>query len=279
MNEELQLALAGVISPERLEVILQGQRLLNDLGLTTADDELQQIFGLQDGISDNQLFVSRIEDCLLLAVGDSLRQYGITVAEHTPFAMMVGILHAVSQFEYYILPETLLDLTCGTDDSEVLLAGLVPLFSELQREEVLEYLTAVEASTIARIRQIASDHLALREVTVARPDDYHQRIRILNGMLRRSLNAHPQVVLQLAKNGIRAGLPVGELLEQALDDLDALKLEAAAREIVALVYFSDTPLDDIWHTTVETIRDYVDEYRDQVRMEAAAEDFYQSVKE
>ncbi len=269
MYEELQLALMDLISPERLDVFLEAQQLLSSMGLSDFEDEIQQVFGLQDGISDNDLLVSRVETILIYALGDALNQYGVTVREDTPLPVMIGIVQATANIEHYVIPEVLHDFTLGDWQPEEALAEMVPMFSTVSGVDAFDYITHVRPETITRIREITSAALQYRPPEDTRPTDHKERISQINRLLRATDHAAPSIVVNLAKSGVGSGQPLASLMSYALEDLDKLSTDAVGPELLGLVYFSNVPLNQLFTTFRDLVRDYTDDYQEQVRIMAA----------
>lgn len=269
MYEELQLALMDLITPERLDVFLEAQQLLSSMGLSDFEDEIQQVFGLQDGISDNDLLVSRVETILIYAMGDALNQYGVTVRDDTPLEVMAGIAQATANIEHYVIPEVLHDITLGDWQPEEALAEMVPMFSAVSGVNAFDYLTHVKEDTITRIREITASVLQYRPPEDNRPVDHKERIARINQLLRHTQHTAPAVVVNLAKSGVGSGQPLTSLMNYALEDLDKMNTDEVGIELLGLVYFSNTPLDNMTSTIRDVIQDYTDEYQEQVRIHTA----------
>lgn len=269
MYEELQLALADVVTPEQLDVLLECHQQLSDLGLSDFEDELQQVVGLQDGISDNDLFVSRIRDVLLYAVGDALTQYGVEVDDETPLNVMVGILQAVANIEHYIIPEHLHDLACSGRPSEEIIAEMTPMFSVVPGDEAFEHIVAVKDDTIIRLREITGQLLSYRTPDDHRPADHTLKIAKINGLLNATQQQRPAKVNELAKSGVRSGQPLDTLLELSIEYLDAQPTTEVAIELLGLAYYSDVPMSELTDVLREVVREYTDDYQEQVKISHA----------
>lgn len=276
MHLELQLALQHAVTPERLEQILAAHRLLVDVGQTAMDDELLQVLGLDD--ADQTLLVSRVTDVLYAGLRQCLQEFEIEMSDTAPLGLMTDVLTTVANLEYYLIPETLLDI--ANDDSwpEEVIARLVPLLTGSQTDEVLEHLLTVSPTCIARIRQIAEDHLGLREVQVRRPEQHERRIRLLNRLTTLTQGANPQIVKRLAKNGVNSGLSPDILLELALPMLDELEPDQLPGELLGLVYFSNTPLDRVEIVTSDLIGDYCDDQLNPIPLQRRARALQQQLE-
>lgn len=276
MYEELQLALMDVVTPERLYVILDAQQLLNQIGLTTADDELQQIFGLQDGISDYDLFISRIDACLIYALGGALREYGITCKDDVSMANMCAILRTVANFEFYVIPETLVNITHDEElTNEEIVAELVSLFTELSLEEALEGIAGVEDSTILRMQAVSTE-LDVYTVTDTESQIEHRELRLrrINQMLADNQWKSPIITLGLSRNGVKLGQSLELLVSTTYEDLEASQDEHLPTELLALVYFSNTPIEEILSSALDLVDEFFEDNPTRLRVRKEIEDIY-----
>jgi hypothetical protein len=260
--EELQLALLDMVSPEQLAVLLEAQRLLNQLGLTTADDELATIIGIQDGISDTATFVGRIHDCLTLAVGAALNEYGVVLKSDVALPTMIAILRTVGSVEHYLIPENLVDITTSDRDNEEVVAALVPLFSEVGEADALMAIEHVEDSTIMRLSAIAQELYDQQPLPVDQVDQRELRVHRINTLLTHT--QRPEMALQLARDGVRMGQPFDQLVTQVIDQLEVLKNEDLALELLGLAYFSRTEVSDIPNAVLDIVGEFTDDPREQV---------------
>lgn len=275
MHEELQLALTDVVSPERLGVILDAQRVLNDAGLTTADDELQLVLGLHDGISDYDLTVSRVAGVLMLALGNVLTDHGVECRDDTSMSIMVGIVHTLINFENYLIPESLVSIVESGMTNEEILASLVPLFTELDETETWECLVEVSDDSIRRMRVVAND-LTSKMPPEAKDEVTHRDLRVkrINQILANTQQIHPRIVLELANRGVRMGQCPDLLVDLSLEELEMLDLEPLASELLGLTYYSNSNIEDIYTTLMYLVDELADDPDVRVRLREYAHTAY-----
>jgi len=271
MMDELRIALHDIIPEERIRVFLEAQQLLSSIGLSSFEDELQNIIGMQDGISDNYLFVGRIQDVLIYALGDSLTQYGITLEENTTLPVMTGILQAVANVEHYVIPQALYDMTLADWTPEELVAEMTPMFSDITGAEAFEAIVHVDDAVVVRLREIArqaveqdTEHLPHREAKTG-------AIKRVNALLNLTQREHPHLVVELAKSGVPSGQPLDTLLETSVEALDGMPTEKAALELLGLVFFSGVEPEALGGALKDAIQEFTDDYQEQVRIEKAIE--------
>lgn len=267
MHKELRIALKDVVSPERLWVLLEAYDLLSTVGLSDQDTELQNILGLQDGISDTNLLVGRVEDLLIYTVGNTLFQYGITVNEETPLSLMTYILDAISRVEYYVIPETLYSIASSDIQPEEVIAQVVPLLSPVtDDDEVFMALTHVSPDTINRLKTIS----AYQDKQPTPHPDHDKKVALINGIYRETGGRVPVVVTEMAKDGVRLGTPLDAVLEMAFERLDEMNQSRSADialELLGLVAYSDVAHENMVGTINAVIAEFTDEYSERVRMQ------------
>lgn len=267
MRDQIQLGLDGAATPEYIAVALDAYDVLVSIGSLAFEDELQQIIGLQDGISDNTLLVSRINDVLIYTVGDALHKHRITVTEDTDLPLMIDILRSVSLIEAYIIPETIADLTTTDLSDEEILAEIVPLFTARDSTEVLDHLTEVHPDVIQRIYEVTEmQHHYTPDAESSVPQDMDERLYQINQLRHRLGFDQLTLAHELACQGVRPGLTLGQLFELTLDKLDALMTPLVAGELLGLLLYSNYPIDDVAEAFEKAVAEYTDEYQEQVRI-------------
>lgn len=267
MYDELKLVMRSMLSEEQLWSFDEAYRVLTAIGLTDFDDELQQVMGMADGDCDNYLFVSRVQDVLIYAVGDSLRQYGVVCNDDTPLYIMTGVLEALANVEHYVIPETLRDLTLMDDDPEIVLSHIVPLFTWVDESECQFYVQDVKEATITRIREIATTAIDASDSSDVPHPDTHRKVRTINALNRRESGDAPLAVVELAKSGFRLAQPMRSVLLETIDRIDTYNSERAGIELLGVVLFSDVPFNDTEQAVEVLVDDYVDNPRDRTHME------------
>lgn len=266
MFEELQLALMDLVTPERLFVILEAHRVLMDLGIDDVNDELQQIIGLQDGISDTDLFISRIDECLMISLYDTINEYNVGIRDDVTMAQLTAIVRTVTMFDDYIIPDTLVALLESDQSNIEMIAAMVPLFTELSEEEALEVITDVSDATIARMRSIADEMLSTQVGEYNEVADQTIRVKRINMMRNNTQGHHPRIAVELANSGVKLGQNFEVILSMSVLQLEPLPLKEMAYELVGLAYFSNTPIGDIRQTLQESVYEIYDEFDQQRRL-------------
>lgn len=267
MNEELALALLDVISPERLEVFTNTSTVLEELGFTAHTFEIQQILGLQDGESDNFLLVSRIEDCLTVAVWSVLKQFGV-VTHDAPLAVLAPLLEGLGLIEHYITPVDLYTLVLSDDSPEEVLAMVIPYVSQLDEDSVLELLVSVAPTCITRIREV----LYAKMQAGAQPEGYDvstpqakRKLTHLNQLVLKAKEKNVELIVKkLADSGVPIGRDIVDLYPMTVEYLEEVpNNQQLAYELVGLYLYSDVDISTPVQTLTAAINAFTDELSEQ----------------
>jgi hypothetical protein len=279
MYEELQVGLDGVVTPERMEVILETYRQLTEAGMDTMNDELLLVFNMQDGIADNAMLVSRVEDCLMLGAMHLLREHGITVRQDiVELTTLNGILQTINGFEHYIIPETLWSMTTPDEETAFALSRVVPLFSDVPEDTVMETLEQVDASVIERMHALAETKVRLNDEAEIPSADHNERIGYINGLARVYDRKHPALVMELAENSVPSGQSLMTLFEQVFEQLDNYVAKELGPEFLGLVLYSDTPLSEVYAVARDLPQEFTDSGSEQYRIEHSMDQAYAHLK-
>jgi len=279
MYEELQVGLDGIVTPERMDVILDSYRQLTEAGMDAMNDELLVIFNLQDGIADNSMLVSRVTDCLMAGAVTLLKEHGIFVRPETiELPQLTALIQTVIGFDKYLLPESLWTLVAANEEADVILASLVPLFSDISADEILPAIERVEPALIARMRELTEHKVHVSEEATALSDDHNARIASINTLLRHYDQKHPSLVKELADAGVPSGQTLVVLFEQVFAELDNFKANELGIEFLGLVLYSDTPLCEVYGVTRSLPQEFTDSHSEQYRIEHAIDQAFALIK-
>jgi hypothetical protein len=248
MRHELEITLRDVVNELRLRHLLEAYDLLNEIGLSSHDSELQNIFGLQDGVSDNALYVDRVETVLILALGMVAQQYSVTLREDTPLDLMTKLIKALALFERYIQTEFFEGiLTSDELDDIEKVAELIPLVAvEIDYQDILDYVTEVKPTVIARMLEITRENALMVEEEEVEVQSKRYRTQLINRL--QGLFEAPLLIYRLAKSGYQLGTPLHQLVEPVLDELGDISQEGPDRyvgELLGLYLYSNTPVDGL----------------------------------
>lgn len=278
MYEELRVGLEGTATPEHLEMLLTAHRCLDNAGVDSIDDELIALMAIHDGMYDNAALVNQVQSAFGISLTAALNEYSIRFDPATPLPVLVGVLDTVSTFEQYVVPVTLWDITTSGDDPDVILSNIVELFSDVNPDDVIEYVEYVDPRVISRMRQVAEDRMQHEEDISDVPDDYHKRVAAINRIQRITSRRHPRLTVELAEAGFSMAQPMLVVLEQCLDDLDQMYPADVGREFLGLVYYSNTPLGSVHREARGLAEDFTDDSGERFRITHAIDDLYEKLQ-
>lgn len=268
MNEELMLALEGVVTPEQLDAYLNATRVLEGVGLSSHMDELQQVFGMQDGVSDNDLFRDRVHGVLVSAVEHCLDQYGIHMMDTTALPVSTAILESVALVEQYILPESLLAVAASEDDSpEDVIAELTQMIAGHQDVDYVEHLASVDSATVVRLESVLRERLDVEITPTPLSDLERRRIQLTNYCLQKLPPSPAKYeVGEVLKSGLHPLVDEETLLDIVMDqvDLDGYTTETVTTPLLLVWAFSypttgPVTLEDTFDAVINAFTDDPDE--------------------
>lgn len=267
MNLELQMALEGLVTPERLEVMLEAHKLLQKLGLDVVADDLQEVIEIQNGNTDNSILVSRLDDVLMIGLNQALTEMGVALTDEASMTVQTSILHTVASLEDYLIPDHMVGLCMGDFSNEEIVANMTPIFTTVGVEEAMDVLVEVSDALVQRINEVALAAIQLRG-----PDpidllpDNTRRVARLNRLIKAKGADKCSIVVELANAGVRCGRPLSSLLEQHVEVMDGFDSDHLACELLALVYFSNAEFDQAFKTAHGLVQDFSDELSEQNRL-------------
>jgi hypothetical protein len=268
MRHEIDVALTGLITEEQKDVLLSGYDVLQTVGLSDVDVELQTVLGLQDGISDSYLLVSRLQDVLLLATGGCLNQYGIVLRDDTPFPVMSEILLGLATFENQLLPEHMMEILEADDLGNIEKTAEILAITTSENEDTLyEYIVDVRESLLVRMVNVLKEAFQLKDVEpedAERTTENRYRARQIHHLCR-GFDGHPTIVFELASSGVAMGTPIHLMVPDVFDQLDALSTGDLAVELLGLIWYSDTPMNNSPKVLENYLEDFNDDYEAKMR--------------
>lgn len=270
MTNYIDPVLQDYLHPEQYAVMEETARVLTDLGALAFYDELQQIIGMHDGISDTTLLTSRLHDLFVITVGDLLHKHGVEVVDDTRLPLMTSLLDAIASLTDYLIPTHLLDLLQSDAPDEERLAEVVSLLMVEDTTELLDTLVYVEPALLKRLE----DHLN-QQIRYELPETtqdtafIHERVALINRLQRQLGSDHLTVVRDVAAHGTPPGQSLTTLLDMTVDTLDGFSTTTLSTELYALALYSDTPAKDPTSLMTKAVEAYTDDYDEQVRLVSA----------
>jgi hypothetical protein len=258
--------LTPLITEERKEVILNCVASLESLDYQAALDELHQVVEMKDGMCDNEMLISRIDDVIWNAHETIFKQHEVQVSTEASQEVRQSIVEVLANFDKYVVPDQLLMLFEGGFMPEEILAHMCQLFTSAKIDEVWPEIKDVSPNLMRTMRdeierQVRYRGLDENDVTPLR------RVKMVNDYIRICGAETFSMLLDLSQAGVRIGTrEIGTLIQQSLEALDRKESEHAALEIFGLVLMSNTPVTEIEKKVRDLIGDYTDNNMDNSRM-------------
>lgn len=275
----LDSVLTPLITDERKEVILSSVASLEALDYQAALDELHQVVEMSNGMCDNQMLLSRIDDVIWNAHDTIFKQHEIVIKTEAPQIVRQSIVEVLSGFDKYIIPDQLLELFNGGYTSEEIIAQMCQLFTTIPEDEAWENIVSVSDRLLENMRNVVEQQVRYRGLDEADVSQT-ERVRMVNNYSRTFGLETFSLAIELARNGVRVGTrDIGSLLQQSLPALDKKDAEVAAIEMFGLLLLSNVPVETIAKKARELIDDYTDNNIDNSNMLKTLKPFIEMLKE
>jgi hypothetical protein len=273
MQYILDSILTPLITEERKDVLLSCVASLESLDYQAALDELQQVVEIQDGISDNAMLLSRIDDVIWYAHNDIFKKHRVTMSDLATQAQRQAMVEVLSTFNNYIIPDQLLMLFEGQYMPEEILAHMCQMFTDISFEEMWPLIEDADRALMKAIKEEVERQVMYRGIPEEAVSPV-SRIKLINYFLRNTPEETFSMVRELANAGTRVGGNIDNLVTISIQALDKLDAEQAAAQIFGLVLFSNVPAPEIVSKTKEIIADYSDDNWTVQVMNRANEPYY-----
>lgn len=257
MREILDGALAPLVTPELLDIILDCVSTLETVNYDAALDELNTVIMIADSMADSAMLVSRVLDIIRVAQDQMLQSYQIELSDEATMENRHSVIQLLLNLPNYIIPEDIQTLMMGDYDNESLIAHLVPMFSQVDIEEIYPLVLRVDDALIASLRSMVNEKVMVRGISME-ANSNAPRIRLINTAIARIGRDKFQLVLELANSGVRSDRPMRELLELSFDALDRMNCFDAAYELFGLALFSNCAISKIEFETQMAYDEYTD---------------------
>jgi hypothetical protein len=216
-------------------VIKDSVQLFEDLTLPDYEEKYEQLIMQNDSLDSGSVLLG-IHDITLDLVTQILNEHGLFLVEETPLAIANKFLRAIIEIQVYDNPEDVNNV-CLLDDSEtVVISELFSLVSEMPVDEMLIHIDRVDASLITRIGELAvlweGENLDTDNIELAK-----QLVLKLKAFTRFIMSSNLMAV-NLLTNGGSAGFPFSFYLDLIGREVEMLKPEYAAKELVAMALIS-----------------------------------------
>lgn len=257
MKLEIQDAIQDLVSPETLAVILDVIETLTVKDYGLALDELNQVLMMADDNCDSTILVGRINDVLFYAMTYVLGDFGIIMQTGASLKVLHDIYKTLIYIPQYIIPSDIAHMLQADYDNIETIAKLVPYFTDMNEDDIEEWIESVSTECIDELGRQIDAKLATQTEYVGERAPL-ERIKQINQLLSTNDRAKFSMMLELADAGVRIGRPYDELITMSFEGIEAKNAVEAAGQLVGLAFFSDLPIDGIWRKIDTSLDDYTD---------------------
>lgn len=175
MNDELELQLRDISSPETAAVFMKLLDLLAETGVTTHLDTIEQNMGLTDYPTGGE-YLNMLRDTLERQLTYELGIFGITLNPDVPYDMdfCTELLRSLYFMDSYQDPEALMSVLVSEEDARETLFKVVSVINALDEDEFFIQVKDVSPAIITR----------LQSLTEVLPDAISERVEELRGLVR-----------------------------------------------------------------------------------------------
>lgn len=257
MKEEIRKVLEHLILDGQLDIILDIVDTLLSLDYGTALDEITQVIMMADDYADSSMLVERINDILRVAMDYILNTYGVKVADEASAFQRHAVVKAMIGIPIYILPDDISKVLESEYNNEETIAHIVPMFEQIDVDEVLDVIVSIEQGSFDNIKTTVNRVMATR----GRAEEFItpvERIQTINRLIKLLGPDKVSLMVELANAGVRVGRPIDSLMEISFEALERRNVVDATYEIIGLVWFSDTPTEQVNITISRIIDEYTE---------------------
>lgn len=206
------------VPPGRASLIRRSMKSLSDIESLNHVDSIYTLLSISDDVEVDEL-TKRIEETVLTSIDDEVGEYGVGFNE-LRIENASHILDALINLEYYDDLDAILEICEGDGNSDEKFAEIVHLITDADVMEILEVLSHVTPSLIARIEEIVTTQKEIEDaMLVAQEKTSFNNVKFLSLFLKK----HPTAKLtELLKDGWEVGYKASTYHEETLspDDSD-----------------------------------------------------------
>ncbi len=273
MYDTILLVLEDIATPEQTLLYSDGFKLLEEIGSDAHTEELLTIIGLQDGISDNTILISRIHDCLYYALKDVIQQYEIIISDEIDIPVMIALLRTISNIENYSIPGIINDILEQDLSNEEMLANLVELMTEYKEDEVFDYILSYSDAGIDAMKAIIDSRIQYDRLEEVDDPQLPSKLDRLKKII---FKYNPVVYESIRGQGFRVGTSLDILLDyvishEVIDDLNTVEF---GRNLFFVVAFSDVSDNEVKKVLLDLIDNSSDDIYELERIKGPVMSLY-----
>lgn len=255
MNGYLRTLITPLVTPERLEYFRECCDLLERINFVDCLDELYMITQIQDGISDNAMFLQRLSDVIFKGLREMLAQHEVLVNDDIPEYILLQLMQTITRVDAYTLPYQVLELHDAGYQGDELLAFIASYFGYYDFDDIIPWIAQVSSNFTTNLLGLMKTRASLETMVDNIPVD-PEMIRRMNLVLIKLGEERVTLTRELLNSGVRVGIGWGQIETMAFDGLEKLPIQRVGYELLGLLVLAGLSVNDIKNRAKVIMEDF-----------------------
>lgn len=266
MNEYLRTLITPLVTPERLEYFREAYDLLERINFVDCLDELYMITQIQDGISDNAMFLQRLSDVIYIGLKEMLLQHEVIVSDDIPEWALLQLMQSITMVDAYTLPYEILEMHDAGYSGDELLAAVAANFGYLDFDELVQWIVQVSDNFTTNLINLLNTRASMESVVDNVPIE-PDAIRRMNLVLIKLGNERISLAKELLDSGVRVGIGWDLIETMAFDGLEKIPVHQVGYELLGLLVLAGMDIKTIKEKAQQIMEDFTDVPRELTLIE------------
>lgn len=266
MNEYLRTLITPLVTPERLEYFREAYDLLERINFVDCLDELYMITQIQDGISDNAMFLQRLSDVIYIGLKEMLLQHEVIVNDDIPEWALLQLMQSITMVDAYTLPYEILEMHDAGYSGDELLAAVAANFGYLDFDELVQWIVQVSDNFTTNLINLLNTRASMESVVDNVPIE-PDAIRRMNLVLIKLGNERISLAKELLDSGVRVGIGWDLIETMAFDGLEKIPVQQVGYELLGLLVLAGMDIKTIKEKAQQIMEDFTDVPRELTLIE------------
>jgi len=266
MNEYLRTLITPLVTPERLEYFREAYDLLERINFVDCLDELYMITQIQDGISDNAMFLQRLSDVIYIGLKEMLLQHEVIVNDDIPEWALLQLMQSITMVDAYTLPYEILEMHDAGYSGDELLAAVAANFGYLDFDELVQWIVQVSDNFTTNLINLLNTRASMESVVDNVPIE-PDAIRRMNLVMIKLGNERISLAKELLDSGVRVGIGWDLIETMAFDGLEKIPVQQVGYELLGLLVLAGMDIKTIKEKAQQIMEDFTDVPRELTLIE------------
>lgn len=266
MNEYLRTLITPLVTPERLEYFREAYDLLERINFVDCLDELYMITQIQDGISDNAMFLQRLSDVIYIGLKEMLLQHEVIVNDDIPEWALLQLMQSITMVDAYTLPYEILEMHDAGYSGDELLAAVAANFGYLDFDELVQWIVQVSDNFTTNLINLLNTRASMESVADNVPIE-PDAIRRMNLVLIKLGSERIKLAKELLDSGVRVGIGWDLIETMAFDGLEKIPVQQVGYELLGLLVLAGMDIKTIKEKAQQIMEDFTDVPRELTLIE------------